>query len=104
MKAKEDSPLIECPVCGKASDSLACTARIKLLFLFVWARVTTQRVICCPECRRRILKENLFGWNILRANIMWPFWAILETLLVLPFSYVKGHSWYVRKIIKSQNS
>lgn len=100
----KNAVIIECPICGKPSDSLAGTARVQTLYLLVWVRVTTQRVICCPECRRRILKENLFGWNILRANVIWPFWAIALTLLTLPFTYTKGHSREVRKIIESRTN
>lgn len=102
MGKETNSILIKCPVCGKPSDSLAGTAYVQVIFLFLWGRVISQHVICCPECRRRILKENLFGWNILSANVVWPLWAVFLTLITLPLTYVKGHSREVKKLIESR--
>ncbi len=96
---------LKCPVCGKMTDSLAGTAKVRILFLWIYARTTSQRIICCPQCRRKILKENIFGWNILSTNITWPIFAVIMILVVLPFTYIRGHSTEVRKMIaKEMNS
>jgi len=92
-------PLVSCPHCGRATDSLKRLRLLQLgLFAWVFWYVRTVGVLACPRCmRRRLLATALL--NTVPMNVLWPFAAPLAYGLPFLFTFRRGHSRAVRKAL-----
>lgn len=95
---------ISCPECGQPSDSIKRYSMFDyFLFLFVAASHRKVTYTCCPLCmRKHIIKEGIFTWKILTANLLWLFLILPWALILLFFSYTKGHSSSIQKILDNE--
>ena len=70
-----------------------------MLFLYVYAATQNITFTCCPHCMRKHILVKCFTYNILAANITWPFVILPWGIIQLIKSFTKGHSKEVQKII-----
>lgn len=97
----EGGPLMECPECGKMTDSLKCFILPHYtLFLFCYAQWQNIKYICCPSCMRKHIGIKCFTYNIVAANFMWPFIVLPWGVTQLIRTGMKGHSTTVKKMIE----
>ena len=84
---------ITCPECGCPSDSIKSYALVDyLIFIGVFAIWREISYVCCPHCMRKHILIKHFTYNILAANMLWPFVVLPWALLQLCKSFTKGHS------------
>lgn len=94
---------VQCPECGQYSDSIKrYTLPNYVLFLFIYARWQEVEYTCCPNCMRKHILTKGFTYNILMANMIWPFTILPWMLIQLIRSFTKGHSKTVQKIIEKR--
>lgn len=95
---------ISCPECGQLSDSIKRYSMFDyFLFLFFAASHRKVTYTCCPSCmRKHIIKEGIFTWKIITANLLWLFLILPWSLILLLFSYTKGHSSSIQKILDNE--
>ena len=90
---------VECPECGKISDSIKCYKLPKLLvFVLVYGYASTQNYIGCKKCIRKRIFLNGFTYNIITGNFLWLFflpWMIIQLLR----SFTNGHSREIKEIL-----
>ena len=100
---KNDQIWVRCPECGELSNSIK---NYKLpnyiVFLLLGATGQTISYICCPHCMRKHILIKCFTYNILLANVLWPFLIVPWGIVQLIRSYTKGHSDSVMQIIQSE--
>lgn len=85
--------MIKCPECGEDSSAIKQYTMPRLfLFLFAGYRVETVRYTCCSKCMRKHILWHGFTYNILAANVLWPFVILPWCLILLIMSFTKGHS------------
>ena len=95
-----DSVPIQCPHCGKMSDSVKCYSLPNyLLFLGVFAAYSFNKEVCCPECMRKKILVKYFTYNIIIGNFLWVLLGLPMGLWKLCSSYTKGHSKTVQDIL-----
>mgnify|MGYP003309843602 CR=1 len=94
--------LVRCPECGRVSDSIK---RYEMphyfLCLYVFATWKNIEFTCCPHCMRKHILIKCFTYNILAANIVWPFYILPWGIILLIRSLTKGHSKEVQQIIEN---
>lgn len=63
--------LLECPVCGKHTDSLKRCNFTGVGFYLIFFSIYSHDITACPECMRKCIKI-LMKKYIFRANILYP--------------------------------
>jgi len=98
-----DGIAVTCPECGKMTDSLK-VYRLPALWisLFVYLRYTSKGHVCCPSCMRKKIMLHGFTYNIITANIYWPFLILPWSIVNLCRTYSKGHSKEVAQLFQAQ--
>lgn len=92
--------MLPCPKCGRMTDSMKFyRLPDKWLFLGVYLSYSSRVHLCCPECMRKQILLHGFTYNIITANLMWPFLIMPWSVVNLCRSYQKGHSPEVVKKI-----
>lgn len=95
-----DNVPIQCPHCGKMSDSVKCYSLPNyLLFVGVFVAYSFKKEICCPECMRKKILVKYFTYNIIIGNFLWLLLGLPMGLWKLCSSYTKGHSKTVQDIL-----
>jgi pSer/pThr/pTyr-binding forkhead associated (FHA) protein len=87
--------LIQCPRCGRPSDSIK-QFRMGVLIFVIFAYFVRWNVEAgCPSCiRLATLRFTLI--NLLTANLVWPFLILPMSIFHLVRSFNKGHSPGIR--------
>lgn len=100
-----DGISVACPECGKMTDSLKLY-RLPALWvsLFVYLRYSTKGHVCCPSCMRKKILLHGFTYNIITANIYWPFLILPWSVVNLCRTYSKGHSKEIADMLKTTSS
>lgn len=89
-KVLETTP-IQCPECGKVSDSIKSYSLPNFTFLFIVYRWGYEHHVVCADCmRKKILEIACRG--LLKANILWPVFYAPRLAVNLTRTFVKGHS------------
>lgn len=84
---------LKCPVCGAYTHSLKLYNLPKLDLFALFFRYHIDDVfICCPSCMRRKILLRGFTYNILTANIIWPFIVLPRMIVKLIRTTTYGHS------------
>ena len=85
--------MIRCPECGQLTDSMK-RFTLPHVWLFLWVFISYQNIeyTCCPHCMRKHIFMKGFTYNILLANILWPFIILPWSIIQLIRSFSKGHS------------
>ena len=88
----ENVPL-RCPECGEESSSIKCYS-LPEYFICIWVMVFWQKVTftCCPKCMVKHILVKCFTYNILAANILYPFFILPWGIIYLLRCATKGHS------------
>lgn len=85
--------MIRCPECGQPTDSLKRYTLPHLwIFLYVYLGWQNIEFTCCPHCMRKHILIKGFTYEILLANVLWPFIILPWCLVQLIRSFIKGHS------------
>jgi len=94
---------IECPVCGKPTESLKQFGVMSdVAFLGIAARSSRCTYTACPTCMRgMVLKDTFTPTNILMANLMWILVVLPYSLAVCAASMIPGHSKAVKNVLRS---
>ena len=82
---------VECPVCGKQSDSLKSYTLPDITFLFIAIRWGSEHHIACADCLRKTILQNA-AISIVKANLFWPILVFPCLSVNLTRTFVKGHS------------
>lgn len=92
---------IECPECGRHSDSIKCYRMGAILFLLVAWISWTESHLGCPSCiRRRIAKVCCV--NVVTANLLWPIFVLPWCTILFIRSFARGHSQDVKDALNLQ--
>ncbi|MCM1176204.1 MAG: hypothetical protein NC335_00455 [Bacteroides sp.] len=85
--------MIRCLECGELTDSIK-RFTLPHIWLFLWCFISYQNIeyTCCPHCMRKHIFMKGFTYNILLANILWPFIILPWSIIQLIRSFSKGHS------------
>jgi hypothetical protein len=82
---------LQCPNCGKPTDSLKRYEFLILIFLGTHSSGRKERFAACPSCMRRYL----YAWglsSVLTANVLWPFLILPKLASRLLATVIRGHS------------
>ena len=90
---------IACPCCSQDSDSIKCFSMGVLVFLFIAWMWWPKNEIGCPACIRGKIATFILV-NFITANILWPFFIVPLSLILLLRSFQKGHSWGVTNLLR----
>ena len=82
---------VECPVCGKQTDSLKSYTLPDITFLFIAIRWGSEHHIACADCLRKTILQNA-AISIVKANLFWPILVFPCLSVNLTRTFVKGHS------------
>ena len=100
MNYKLNNVPLECPKCGRKTDSLKCYSYPHLLlFLGVYISYEFRREVCCPHCMRKVIGIRYFTYNIITGNFFWLLLGLPMGIWKLCSSYTKGHSTSVKEIL-----
>ncbi len=93
------SNLIECPECGRMTDSLKqATLFNKLLFLMIYTQWQMVTYTCCPQCMRKHI-ANRSAATLITGNFIWPILALPLHGFHLYKSYQRGHSGSIANLM-----
>lgn len=91
---------VECPECGKISDSIKCYRLPKLMIsLLVYVSMETENYIGCKDCIRKKIFQKGFTYNIITGNVYWPFLIFPWMIIQLLRSFTNGHSREIKEIL-----
>lgn len=94
---------VPCPECGKMTDSLKVYRLPDLwICLGVWVRYATKGHVCCPSCMRKKILLHGFTYNIVTANLLWPFIIMPWSIVNLFRTRSKGHSKEIVLMLNEQ--
>ena len=97
-----DNVPINCPECGQASSAIKCYSLphyvIFLGIVAFWQKIT---FTCCPKCMLKHIFIKCFTYNIITANILYPFLVLPWGIIYLLRNITKGHSKEIVEIIKN---
>ncbi len=84
---------VQCPDCGQVTDSLKVyRLPAVVVFIGIYARVASKGHIGCPSCMRKKILFHGMTYNIVTANLIWPFLILPWTVVNLLRTLSKGHS------------
>ena len=105
MKKNKETVPLECPECGRQSDSIKqYTLPYKWIFLGVVLYHQDIEYTCCPECMRKHIFMRGFTYHILTTHVMWPFFIFPWSMIQLLRSFTKGHSKAIQELIAQNTS
>ena len=82
---------VECPVCGRQTDSLKSYTLPDITFLFIATRWGSEHHVACADCMRKALLQNA-AISIVKTNLFWPIFVFPRLSVNLTRTFVKGHS------------
>ncbi|MBR1963728.1 MAG: hypothetical protein IKA19_03385 [Muribaculaceae bacterium] len=82
---------VECPVCGRQTDSLKSYTLPDITFLFIATQYGSEQHIACAECMRKAILQNA-AISIVKTNLLWPIFVFPRLSVNLTRTFVKGHS------------
>ncbi len=95
--------LMQCPHCGKMTDSLKVYRLPAVcVFIGIFARLASKGHMGCPSCMRKKILLHGMTYNILTANLLWLFYILPWTIVNILRTFSKGHSSEVIDYIDNQ--
>lgn len=91
LRKKIERTPIQCPECGKYSDSIKSYTLPDFTFLFFGYKWGYNYHIACASCMREKIIE-VASKGIIKANIMWPIFYLPRLSVNMTRTFVKGHS------------
>jgi hypothetical protein len=90
-QARPRTSAVRCPCCGQATESLKTYPLLLFTCLIVVVSAQRESVTGCPRCVRRLLLK-WGGFEILAANVAWPFVILPLLVFRVLTSYRTGHT------------
>lgn len=82
---------VECPVCGRETDSIKSYTLPNITFLFIASQWGYEHHIACAKCMRKIILKTA-AESLVKANIIWPIFGFPRLSVNFTRTFVKGHS------------
>lgn len=91
---------IQCPECGRMSDSIKCYSLPELWVSLVFFLHTERKNhIGCKKCIRKKIFLKGFTYNIITGNVYWLIMIVPWMVCQLVRSFTNGHSDEITEIL-----
>lgn len=92
---------VQCPECGRMSSSIKYY-KLPHYVIFIGIAAFWQEITftCCPKCMFKHIIVKCFTYNIVAANVLYPFSILPWGIIYLLRNMTSGHSSEVVDIIK----